>query len=90
MISNVAIKGINSTGYIDSINIRVELTGNLQNSIPLYFRIIQSGPAVDGKGKLWLNEKNLVFSASQVYRVTIVPQYPGFAINVNKSFVLIA
>ena len=89
-MSNISISGYNSTGYIDSLNLTVEFPGTSQLSVPLYFRIIQSGPVLNGNGNLWINVKNMTLTPGIAYQIKIAPQFPGFALNSSRAFLVIA
>ena len=90
VINNVSIKEYNSTGYINSLTLSINVPNDIQNLSEISFRIITPGPVVNGNMLLWKENSSLMYQGMGNYVLNIVPEYPGFALSKYTSFRLIA
>lgn len=90
IINSVAITGLNSTGYINSMDVGLDLHDSGANMTHLYFRIITPGPVANGNMLLWKAANSTRLLNSGQNTLNIVPDYPGLALNRSTGFKLIA
>ena len=88
-ISDVSITGLNSTGFVNRMNITLSFHGE-SNLTHIYFRIFNDGPFINGNMFKWVEQGSVLLESGYQYTLTIVPQYQAYSVNPKEGFMVVA
>ena len=88
-INSVAFTGYNSSGYVDRMNVTMEFHG-MSNQTPVFFRVFTDEAIINGNMFLWSTVTNISLTPGQIYNITIMPQYPEYAVNASVGMTVVA
>ncbi len=89
VVNSVGIRGYNSSGYADNMNINITYHGNM-GQIPVYFRVFSEGAIVNGNMFQWVDQSNMLLQSGHTYNLTITPQYQDYSVNASSGFMVVA